>query len=72
MGYLADDKIPSYFIRMDDEDYKRLYKIFKRTKNKRIKKKLAKRIDSLVEPFTEKEALELLLPSGVNIDGKSN
>ncbi|GAB2561044.1 hypothetical protein [Gracilibacillus alcaliphilus] len=72
MGYLAKGKIPAYFIRMDDEEYERLYKIFKRTKNRRIKKKIAKRIDSLVKPFTEKEALELLLPAGVNINGKSN
>lgn len=48
MGYLAEGKLPAYFIRVDDEEFWRLYRIFKRTKKKRIKKKLAKRIDSLV------------------------
>ncbi len=72
MGYLSSGKVSAYFIRMDDKEFQRLYNLFKRTRKKRVKKKIAKRIDSLVEPFTENTALELLLPTGVSSNGKSN
>ncbi|MCA1029302.1 hypothetical protein LCM23_25145 [Cytobacillus kochii] len=52
MGYLADGKPIAFFIRLSDDDLikaQRLLYIIKRTNNKRIKKKLAKRIDNMVK-----------------------
>ena len=52
MGYLQQGKANAFFIRLDDADDNevlRLFSIFKRTKNKRIKTKIVRRIDSLVE-----------------------
>lgn len=49
MGYLAEGLDLAYFVRLEDDvEFLRLFRIGKRTKSKRIKKKIAKRIDSLV------------------------
>lgn len=50
-SYLMSGKPLAYFIRMTDDtdrEFHRLYYIFKRTKSKRSKTKLAKRIDTLI------------------------
>ena len=52
MGYLAQGKATHFFIRLTDEQERevvRLGSIFHRTKNKRIKDKIAKRIDNMVK-----------------------
>lgn len=49
MGYITDDKLGAYFVHLEKEkEFNRLYGIFKNNKRKRIKKKIAKRIDGLV------------------------
>lgn len=51
MGYLQQGKTGDYFIRMTDDmipEFNRLHSIGKRTKKKRVKKKIGKRIDSLI------------------------
>lgn len=50
-NYLRQGKIPAFFVHLNGEpenEFNRLYYIFKRTKSKRIKRKIAKRIDALV------------------------
>ena len=52
MGYLAEDKVTHFFIRLTDEQVHeviRLGSILQRTKKKRIKHKIAKRIDNMVK-----------------------
>jgi hypothetical protein len=52
MGYLAQGNHIAFFIRISDKkeiEAMRLYSTFKRTKSKRVKKKIAKRIDSMVK-----------------------
>lgn len=52
MGYLAQDKPKAFFIRLKYEqmpEMLRLHNIGKRTNKKRIRKKIAKRIDDMVE-----------------------
>lgn len=51
VGYLAEGKVGAFFIRVNDEQEKemlRLHKIGTHTRKKRIKKKIAKRIDSMI------------------------
>lgn len=51
MGYLQQGKVNAFFVRLDDaedNEVMRLVTIFERTKNKRIKTKIAKRIDAMV------------------------
>lgn len=52
MGYLAQGKPMAFFIRFDDEqlpELNRLLSIGYRTKKNRIRKKIGKRIDAMVE-----------------------
>lgn len=50
MGYLANGEISSFLVHLEKEsEFHRLYSLFKKTKKKRVKKKIAKRIDSLVK-----------------------
>ena len=52
MGYLKEDKFTHFFIRLTDEQVRevvRLGSILQRTRKKRIKRKLAKRIDNMVK-----------------------
>lgn len=52
MGYLKQDKAPAFFIRLTDEqvpEVNRLMGIFRHTKKRRIKNKIANRVDSMVK-----------------------
>lgn len=52
MGYLSQGRLLAFFIRLSDEDERemmRLQSIGRRTKNKRIRNKIFKRIDRLVQ-----------------------
>jgi hypothetical protein len=51
MGYLANGNVNAFFVWLSEEDeaeVMRLHAIGKRTKKKRIKRKIAKRIDTFV------------------------
>ena len=51
MGYLSQGNHIAFFVRLNDAgmaETNRLLAIFRKTKKKRIKRKIAKRIDSLV------------------------
>lgn len=57
MGYLQQGKEGAYFIRMTDDidkEFYRLVSIGRRTNKKRVKRKIAKRIDALI-PVADKQ-----------------